>query len=183
MIDFSAYGELVGVDRLPEDVDPASLAAVCEAVRAYCGWHVAPAAVGDVVRVDQLGHRVIQLPSLRVTEVSAVANADGVPITDFSWSEDGLLRRESGWPSGYGAVSVTFDHGFAAAPATIVAVVADMLRDYANAASGGGIAQVSLDDADVLFANPFAPRGASSDVGVRRDLGQAYGHLLNRFRL
>lgn len=182
MLDFSDYPPLLDLsDVNVEGVEQADLDAVCEDVRMACGWHIAPKKADLVMVLDAMGGTVLTVPSLRIAEPSAVKDADGGDITGWTWSENGTL--EGSWPTGLRSVSVTADSGFVACPASVRAVVEDMLRDRVNAASGGGISQVSLDDADIVYANPYAPRGASSDVGVRRGVMDAYGHILGRFAL
>lgn len=188
MIDFSVYEPLVEAQGLPDDLagmSDADLESVCDEIRRWCGWHIAPAKVGDVlvVDVDRMSNRVLSVPSLHVTAVTAVTNAADEPIDDYEWRSIGQLWREQGWPHGYRQVKVTLSHGFATTPAAVKAVVVDMLRDLANAESGGGVSQVELDDATIVYANPYAPRGASTNVGVRRSIGEAYGHILGRFQV
>lgn len=179
MIDFSGYPPLLGVDA-----DDDATTAVCDAIRGYCRWHIAPLAVDDVMVVDNsFGRRVLALPTRRVTAVGSVVDRDGADIEDFEWSQSGVLERAVGWPTGLRAVTVTLTHGFEEVPPAIRAVVQDMLRDYENAAAGGTVASVKLDDADVELSNPYAPRGTSSDVAARRSIGAAYGHILDRYRL
>lgn len=182
MLDFTGLPALVDladieVDGATEDM----LAAVCEDVRVACGWHIAPKVADAEMVVDALGGTVLTVPSLCIAEPSSVKDADGGDITGWTWSSNGTL--EGSWPTGLRSVTVVADSGFAACPASVKAVVVDMLRDRVNAASGGGISQVSLDDADIVYSNPYAPRGASSDVGVRRGVMSAYGHILGRFAL
>lgn len=181
MLDFTGLPALVDladieVDGATEDM----LAAVCEDVRVACGWHIAPRVADMEMVVDARGGTVLTVPSLRMGEPSSVTGASG-DITGWTWSESGIL--EGSWPSGLRSVTVVADSGFASCPAGVKAVVVDMLRDRVSAASGGGVSQVSLDGADVTLANPYAPRGASSDVGVRRDIMDAYGHILGRHSL
>ncbi|UYL86861.1 head-to-tail adaptor [Gordonia phage RavenCo17] len=181
MIDFSGAGPLVPSDALPSDLSShaGTLEAVCDDIRRYCGWHIAPVIEDAVVTLDHLGHRVLPLPTLHLIEVTSVEDADGNEIGGYTWSDDGLLRRERGWPQGYRSVRVTFSHGLTATPPGVVDVALDMVRDRVNAAANADELQVtsaSLDGATVGF-------GAPSDlIGVRRDLGRAYGHVLNRFQ-
>lgn len=175
MIDFSDYGDLVTISQI--DTDPVLLAGVCGAIRTYCGWHIAPIKENDVVWLDNLGDRVLSLPSLRVSEVTHVQNRKGVELDDFNWSDSGLLSRSAGWPHGYRAVRVTYTHGFGAIPPEIIAVAADMVRDAESVVSGPAPQSVQLDDAVVNFGP------STSFAGARRDIGAAYGHILNRYRL
>ncbi|WP_439030220.1 hypothetical protein [Gordonia terrae] len=181
MIDFSGAGPLVQPDALPSDLSShgGTLEAVCDDIRRYCGWHIAPVIESAVVTLDHLGDRVLTLPTLHVTEVASVVDADGYVIEGYTWSDDGLLYREHGWPRGYRSVTVTFSHGLAATPRGVVDVALDMVRDRVNAAANADdlpVTSASLDGATIGY-------GAPSDlIGVRRDLARAYGHVLNRFQ-
>ncbi|ROZ89008.1 hypothetical protein [Gordonia sp. OPL2] len=175
MIDFSAYDLLIPEDddRLA-DLDLGELEAVCDAIRNWCGWHVAPE-VTETLTLDQIGHRVLTLPSLHVTEVAAVTDADGRAITDFEWRDIGQLKRRNGWPVGYRAVKVTLTHGFATVPPEIVSVAIHMLEERADAADhAGNIKTAQLDGAAITYD--------STATALMRDL-DTYSHAIGRYRL
>lgn len=67
-----------------------ALAAAEAAVRAFCGWHVAPSKT-EVVTVWGAGDRSVLLPSLYVAAVASVT-VDGEPVEGFEWTPDGILR-------------------------------------------------------------------------------------------
>lgn len=100
---------------MPVDYAAAALAAA----RRYCGWTVTPVAEDVTVTVDGSGGPVLSLPSLYVTEVSAVVE-DGVAldVADLRVSTNGQVRKRSGacWTSALGGVVVTMTHGYPAAP-------------------------------------------------------------------
>lgn len=103
------------------DYDAAALAAV----RRYCGWIVTPPATVTIT-VDGPGGRVLSLPTLQLTTVSAVVE-DGVAlnVSDLRWSVDrGQVYKKSGasWTSNAAGISVTMTHGFSSAPDFDVAV-------------------------------------------------------------
>lgn len=85
------------------------------AVRRYCGWHVSPVLTGDVVTLDGPGAALLVLPTLRMTALTKVVE-DGVELdpATLAWSTRGLVRKKSGarWSCEYGAITVTFTHGF-----------------------------------------------------------------------
>lgn len=83
-----------------------ALATAEAAVRAYCGWHVAPVK-SETVTVWGGGDGVILVPSLHVVSVESVT-VDGEPVTDFTWREHGTLHGRC-WR---GRVEVSFTHGF-----------------------------------------------------------------------
>lgn len=76
------------------------------AVRAYCGWHVAPVKSATVTAWG-VGDGVLLLPSLHVASVESVT-VDGDPVTDYTWREHGTLHGRC-WR---GRVEVSFTHGF-----------------------------------------------------------------------
>lgn len=100
-------------------------AAALAAARRYCGWIVTPPAT-ETITVDGPGGRVLSLPSMHLTTVSAVVE-DGVTlnVSDLRWSVDrATVYKKSGacWTSAAGAITVTITHGFTTAPDFDVAV-------------------------------------------------------------
>lgn len=83
-----------------------------EAIRRYCGWHVAPN-ITETIKVDAYGGRTLLLPSKHVTALNHVTVAD-VDITDqCTWSEGGLIVLRAGvWPDEPRAVTVDLTHGW-----------------------------------------------------------------------
>lgn len=100
---------------MPVDYAAAALAAA----RRWCGWAVTPPEEDVTVTVDGPGTKVLSLPSLHVTEVTAVAE-DGVEldVDDLRISRNGQIRKRSGacWTSAYAGVVVTMTHGYTTAP-------------------------------------------------------------------
>ncbi|ETD31522.1 hypothetical protein [Williamsia sp. D3] len=178
MIDFSDYDPLVTPDDLPDGltVEDSDLESACDDVRGACGWHIAPRKSETLV-VDSDGGALLTLPSLLISEPTLITDKNDVPITDWTWSEVGQLYRACNWPSGFRAVKVTLAHGLQATPPSIIAVVADILRDRARASSGvSSIKSASLDGAAITY-------GDSDSAGIRRGLMGAYGHVLRRYSL
>lgn len=85
--------------------------AATDAIRAYCGWHVAPS-VTEQLTVDGSGTHALQIKSKHVTAVTAVT-VDGVVI-EADWSEAGVLTRRDGcnWPKRFRSVTVDLTHGY-----------------------------------------------------------------------
>lgn len=85
------------------------------AVRRYCGWHVCPVLTDDVVTLDGPGDGLLVLPTLRMSALTKVVE-DGVELdlSTLAWSTRGLVRKKSGarWSCEYGAIEVTFTHGY-----------------------------------------------------------------------
>lgn len=135
--------------------DPVAVAAACNAVRAFCGWHIAPSVTATFGR--RPGSPVLLLPSLKVTSVTSVTE-DGATVDASVWDEDlvgdGILKRLAGaW---CGRVAVEFVHGYETCPSEVLAVVASL------AASG-----VDGSGASMLVAGSFtATFGASQQAGA-----------------
>ncbi len=135
--------------------------AATQAIRDYCGWHVAPV-ITATLTLDGTGTDTVLLPSRRVVEIGAV-KLDGTDLgaEEFEWSSDGLLRRRHGcWPERYRSLEVTLEHGFedmSALADVVASIVARVKIDptgalanqragtqsvgFAAGASGGGLMQ------------------------------------------
>ena len=113
--------ELVTSDDLDAYLsgDPnAALEAAEAAVRAYCGWHVAPVKA-ETVKVDATAG-IALVPSLRVVSVDSVT-VNGVTASGYQWREHGVIRDLRGYCDGEVLVSMT--HGF-----DVDSPVAEVLR-------------------------------------------------------
>lgn len=124
--------------------------AAAESVRSECGWHIAPQ-VTETITVDSPGGRVLLLPSLFVTEVTAVRDVTGdEPRTLTGWriSRAGMLHLAGGWPEGFAAVEVDLTHGYESCPAELLAVIAD--RALRNA-KDSTVVQESLGSRSVSY--------------------------------
>lgn len=121
------------------------------AVRDYCGWHVAPVIVSELV-LDAPGVRTLFLPSLKVIEIIEFS-VNGVPVDvdALEWSENGFVRAARLWPDRLRAIRVKFEHGFEDVPAIggVISAVAE--RDLAS--PSGAVReranQVSIDHSQV----------------------------------
>lgn len=116
----------------PTDVDAVTttdaVAYASDIVRTYCGWHIAGSAE-QTLTFDCKGGRWFALPALYVTDVDTITKtADDSEITDWSWSQNGLLYREGTWPAGLRVMEITFTSGLEAAPDAIQAVVLAVAR-------------------------------------------------------
>lgn len=116
---------------------PADLAleGVSQAVRDYCGWHVAPS-VTETVTYDGPAGRVLLLRSLHVTELTEIRQLDTadagltweyltVDPTLYTWSTDGRVKcsGDGWWTSRYQGLQVDLTHGFDPVPANVRLVV------------------------------------------------------------
>lgn len=91
-------------------------------VRDYCGWHIAPSR-DETITVDGSGGRILDLPSLYVTDVASVTE-DGTLLetTTYVWREWGVIER-LGCSWGTGKIEVELTHGYSPVPPNITGVV------------------------------------------------------------
>lgn len=82
------------------------------AIRAYCGWHVAPIQK-QILTIDGNGLAHLLLPTMRIVNVYRVT-IDGEDVTErVNWSESGMLKLSHGhFPCRFRAVEVELEHGF-----------------------------------------------------------------------
>lgn len=132
---------------MPIDYAAAALAAA----RRYCGWAVTPPEEDVTVTVDGPGGAVLSLPSLYVTEVTAVVE-DGVAldVADLRVSRNGQVRKRSGacWTSAYGGVEVKMTHGYTAAPDFDAAVEQAAASLTAGAGRDGALKREKIVDVE-----------------------------------
>ena len=91
----------------------ATVARVWSAVESLCGWAPSPERV-ETLRVDGSGSPIVQIPTLRLLEVTAVRE-EGVEVdaSAFMWSDDGSLRKRVGcWSREWRGIEVDCLHGF-----------------------------------------------------------------------
>src|SRR5215216_3913906 len=115
----------------PQDVREAS-----EAVRSYCGWHIAPAINETLtLRVDR-GRGIVILPTLQLNSVTSVT------VEGALWSASDYevyLGRTASIDLGRGVlprrVVIAFNHGYTEAPADVIRVVKSLARSGATGSS------------------------------------------------
>lgn len=131
------------------DYDAAALAAA----RRYCGWIVTPP-VEEVITVDGPGGRVLSLPTMQLTEVTAVVeDGTALDVTTLRWSVTrGQIYKKSGacWTSAAGAISVSMTHGYETAP-DFDAAVAQASLSLASAGTRTDLALKSKKVDDVTY--------------------------------
>lgn len=125
---------------------------------AYCGWDPTVVVTNEVVKLDGTGTALAFLPSLHVTDVSAVTVDywDGSPYAaqigeglDVAWGENGTLRwlgsslsGLGGFPEGTANVSVTYSGGYAVVPADLAAALASLSGRMPTIQSGAQTARI-----------------------------------------
>jgi hypothetical protein len=114
------YKAITG-ETAPDDL---VLEAASSAVRAYCGWPISEVSDGEVT-LDGTGVRMLRIPAFAVTDVASV-DINGETVTDYTWSEDGILERRRGWPAGRRNVVVVFTAGHDPVPPEVIAAVASV---------------------------------------------------------
>lgn len=114
--------------------DPAQddLTAAEAIVRKYCGWHIAPVIIEDMV-LDGTGTASLFVKSLRVVNVrSAEVDGDVLDPLTLEWSEAGYLRTSGVWPDKLRAVKLQVEHGFDTAPDVVAIIRAIAARASAS---------------------------------------------------
>jgi hypothetical protein len=141
--------------------DPELLYELRSASREFVGAvrHPVKLVVGDEVRLDGTGTTLLQLPGAPVVAVTTV-EVDGAAVTDFEWSEDGMLERDAGWPRKLRAVRVVYSHGWDPVPGDIQDAVLQKAEMALNVTRG--LAAMTVGGESVTFAG----RQAASVVGV-----------------
>jgi hypothetical protein len=124
----------------PTGVDADAWEAACGAVRAYCGWHVAPS-VTETVTVDGPGGNVLFLPTLHLTGITSLTN-DGTTVTDPEWSEAGMVRGS--WTSKFRGVVAEITHGYEECPAEIIGVLTEAASRGVGGSAVSQVGQVRM---------------------------------------
>lgn len=178
----------VAAAALPPFVDPSvfeamgyspeaaeAAAAIASAtIRNYCRWHVYPSITETLVR-DGTAATVLHLPSLYVTDVEYVKMLDN-ELTDYEWTERGLLRRSPAWPGCWRSVEVKFTHGYPDVPAELAGVATQLGRR--SLANPDGIRQETIRSYSVTYGAE-----SSTDTLTGMALGASASLLLSSYRV
>ena len=142
------------------DVDPGGLAML----RGLCGWHIAPVRT-EYVEPREVTRHLLTLPTLKLLDLLAV-EMDGAPLdlteTDVygqprvQWAANGQLWWPGRWSSRFGGIRAQIEHGYAEAPAELVALVARFAGLLV-----GGVATVRVGNISVT---PSAVSGATGGL-------------------
>lgn len=155
------------------DADPRiapAIAAASAAIRAHCGWHVAPILTCTVELDGSCGD--IWLPTTALRSVDSVTFG-GIAQTVTSYNRSrGRVRTASPQPKGLGNVEVTYSAGYdAAATADLLDVVVNRVLAYV-ALSTYGISQESAGSVSITYSGR-----ALSDAGGSQLPDDARGAL------
>lgn len=106
------------LQALPQSSSPE--VAATQAVRDYCGWHIAPCISEEMV-LDGNGQPRLFLPTKYLEEVRYL-EVDGRRVKGFRFSQDGWITLENGvFPRKERAVKVSIRHGYHTAdPASVI---------------------------------------------------------------
>jgi hypothetical protein len=146
-----------------------------QAIRDYCGWHIAPTTT-ETVTVDGSGLATLFLPSLHVLAVSAVLDAGVALVQDLDYwlRPGGVLVRSNlvGWTGRLGGVQMEITHGFAEVPADLVGVATDLAGRLELGAAGG-----------VVTSGGFALSGLNQGLDAIFSAGSYEATVLNHYRI
>lgn len=167
-------------------VAPTAADQAMAAVRAYCGWHIAPSRE-EMLILDGPGGNTLCLPSLHVTDIALITEV-GVDLDgtlDYSWSEAGIVRRSwstsinfgwtgAWWTTELRGLSVDLTHGYDEWPIELAGIInAGAQRITDNPA---GLKQQTV--------GPFSEQyGDRSSAGVGSWFDAADAAVLARYRL
>lgn len=123
--------------------------AASEQIRRICGWHIAPT-IEETLVLDHDGGPVLYLPSLKVTDVTAVKDyRSGRELSNWHWSGAGMI--EGSFPRGFRSVEVTIEHGYAECPADLLPVIASRTQRRVMQESLGSRSVSFSAEGDVAF--------------------------------
>lgn len=149
------------------------------AVRRFCGWHVAPV-ITESLTLDGNGSRSILLPSRRVTAITSVVE-DGTTLTDFEWSESGIITKPGGyWSRKHRSIVVSLSHGFD--DASDVAGIISGIAARSMAAKDGALMKRAGSMSFQRGASGSG-RGSSGGAAVSLPLLEAEKQQLDPYRL
>lgn len=131
------------------------LKAAQAAVRAYCGWHVAPQ-LTRTITVDSYGGQTLLLPTKHIVDVTNVT-VSGVDCTsNVQWSEAGILRLNNGcFPDGLRDVQVSLTDGYD--PQEVPQIMTLLVTLAKRAQIQPGIASQSVNGASISYSTASTP--------------------------
>lgn len=151
------------------------------AVRAYCGWHVTPVHVGDVVTLDGPGGLRLALPTKKLITLTSVVE-DGVTlnVANLTPSASGRQLVKTVWPywwsCNFRSIVVTMTHGFDSAPDFDQAVLEAVDTITTKIGQVGSLRRDRVDDVDREWH--IIPHGDGE-----YDIDQPNHSLLDQYRL
>lgn len=126
LLSVSEFHTMTGNKFASDSRVASTLQGVAQAVRNYCGWHIAPIATCKAYLTGD-GGAVLPLPSLAVSAVAKVSE-NGIELDPccYQFKRLGFIRKDSPWCEGWDSIEVVFSSGFddAAAIKSIVCQIA-----------------------------------------------------------
>ncbi|HEY9474266.1 MAG TPA: hypothetical protein VIS06_10495, partial [Mycobacteriales bacterium] len=129
----------------------------------------------------------LRLPAGPVTAVTSVL-MDGVAVTDWTLTADGVLFRVVGWQAHHhipSTVTVTYTHGLVQVPEDIVDLVCRMVtaglvalrseQDGTGLAASPGVVQERVDDYSVTFDSETKTTEMELSERLRDRIGARFG--------
>lgn len=164
-------------DMRGETVSPIDYNAAAQAaIRAYCGWHVAPV-ITETLYIS-VRHRSPKLfiPTGHVCDIALIeqltaTGGEWEPVTGYGWDTEGTLELATGgqvWKPGLRNVRVTLEHGYEPDEVPDVLAIADAIARRA-ATSLHGIASQSVNGASVSYAQAGGAPLAVPLLNIEKD--------------
>lgn len=145
--------------------------AATQAVRDYCGWHIAPCISEDLV-LDGNGQSKLFLPTKRLEEVLYL-EVDGQNVENFRFSQEGWVTLDCGvFPRKERAVKIGIRHGYHSADPASVIVGNIVAR--ARMSPTGNIVQQRAGTQSVTFATSGGQVMGFGLMQAEKDLLQPY---------
>lgn len=158
LIDADEFDALTGGKWSSDPRVPYVIAAASAAIRNACGWHVAPSAQCRAT-LDGDGMRSMWLPTTCLTGVTEVT-VNGQTPTGIQWSRIGQLQVDGAVPQGLQAATVDYTAGFAALPADVGLLVADLVAR--GIALSYGVSSETSGDVSVSYTGTAANAASAS---------------------
>lgn len=114
---------------VPPDQAALAVAGASGIIRSRCRWNISRE-VGVTFKVDGSGTYVLNLPTLRLTDVLSVT-VDGGPVDvdDLRWSTRGQLYRDTVWPR-WSMIEAVVDSGYPDNPDVVKIVALSLAARY-----------------------------------------------------
>ena len=129
--DLAAPADLDGLPGAPFTNDEVD--AAVSALRAECGWHIAPMSDDPVTIALDVPWREswLNLPTLKLVTVDEVRTTSDDAVVDpntyqVSMAQGGIRLLCGFWPYGFGTIEVDFTHGYESCPPDLLPVIASI---------------------------------------------------------
>lgn len=167
----------------------AAVDVIVDAIRATCGWRIAPQAA-ETVTLDPPSGRWLYLPTLHLVTIDDV-RLDGEPITGYSTSADGSLYHPCGWLADLGGVGVDMTHGHPEWPGDLTVVIAGAAVRSIDEGGRAGVG-VLVDESLGEWSSKYDTPASTDPSGLTEPKSQQFATVaspvdpaavINRYRL